>query len=160
MCCGPGSPCSSITTWWQKHTSLPACSALQCFVPCGSVATLVCTPVCPSSLIAQACLFIQGLCCMAVCHTRSHTHRHMRSGQACSHACCAPGPNHDGFDLFAYMLAMSQYHHMAVWAHCCYALFPNATTWWHGRARSPYPRTGMRKPGHACSHMYCVPLPA
>ena len=100
--CGPGSPSSSTTTWWQKHTSLPACSALQCFMPCGCVATLVCTPVCPSSLVAQACLFTQGLCCMTVCYTHSHTHCHMRSGHicshACSHVCCAPGPNHDGLD--------------------------------------------------------------
>lgn len=43
-CCGTGSPSSSTTTWWQKHTSLPAYSALQCYIPCGSVATLVCTP--------------------------------------------------------------------------------------------------------------------
>lgn len=44
-CCGTGSPSSSTTTWWQKHTSLPAYSALQCYIPCGSVATLVCTPI-------------------------------------------------------------------------------------------------------------------
>lgn len=56
--------------------STPAC---QPAVPCNALCRVVVWPLlfarllCPGRLVAEVCLFTQGLCCVAVCHTHSHT---------------------------------------------------------------------------------------
>lgn len=86
-CCGTGSPCSSTTTWWQKHT---ACSTLQCFIPCGSVATLICTPTVsqhPGSTGMP--VYTRAVLCGSVCHTY-YVPSCCLCVCSCLSACCFP----------------------------------------------------------------------
>lgn len=88
-CCGSGSPRSSTTTWWQKHTSLPACSALQCFMPCGSVASPVCTPSVSRQTGSPGMpVYTRVVLCGSVSHPFSHLPCPILCVSSCLSACC------------------------------------------------------------------------